>query len=216
MLAFQGSPRNRSNSSILLDRFLEGAGKNTRAQEVINPYELNLEYCRGCLRCNVLRSCATTGDDWEGLSSKILDSDVLVFASPVYFHHLPSALKKLIDRFRSFAHVQITETGLIHTPWQEWKKDFVLLLTMGSSDEKEAKPVIELFEFITSILGTNNKLHSFTAKRLALAGQILKNREELENVYQKLDLATELVDRDLPANKQVLQSCYELGAKLTV
>jgi hypothetical protein len=74
-----------------------------------------------------------------------------------------------LDRFRPFNHVQITETGLEHTPWQEWKKDFVLLLTMGSPDPSDAKPVIDLFDFVKSILGHGNKLHVITATRVAVA-----------------------------------------------
>lgn len=114
---------------------------------------------------------------------KILDSDVLVFAAPIYFHHVPGPMKIMLDRFRSFNHVQITETSLVHTPWQEWKKDFVLLLTMGSPEESNADPVIDLFSFMTSILGSENRLHVIKATRLAVARQITKTEAELSVLY---------------------------------
>jgi putative NADPH-quinone reductase len=214
ILAFNGSPRNLGNTSFMLQYFLEGAGQNTNNLKEIRSHELNLHPCRGCLRCNVLKRCSISDDDWPELSTDILKSDILVFASPIYFHHLPSTLKKVIDRFRSFVHVQITETGLIHTPWEEWRKDIVLLLTMGSQDISDAKPVIELFEYIASILGDGNKLHVITAHRLALTRQIDQSREELENLYTKLKLPLNLVEKDHQANKQVREKCYRLGSEL--
>ena len=116
-------------------------------------HDLDLEFCRGCLRCNLLGRCSIRGDAWESLSRKILEADVLVFGSPVYFHHVTAQMKKVIDRFRSFIHVEITESGLKHTPWATWEKDFVLLLTMGSSDDSDARPAIDMFEFMASVMG---------------------------------------------------------------
>lgn len=215
IVAFHGSPRENGNTRALLDSFLEGVHKNTSMVEVIEPHQLHLESCHGCLRCNLLRRCSITGDQWQELSQKILDSDILVFAAPVYFHHLPGPMKIMLDKFRSFNHVQITETGLIHTPWQEWKKDFVLLLTMGSPDPTNADPVVDLFKFISSILGSSNKLHVITATRLAVAKQILKSAEELKVLYQKLKIPVHLADQDFIRNRESLEKAKNLGSELT-
>ena len=215
ILAFIGSPRTHGNSAYMMQYFMEGAKQNTPEVREIRSHELNLKNCQGCLRCNVLKRCSISDDDWPELSARILESDILVFASPVYFHHLPSHLKKIIDRFRSFVHVQITENGLIHTPWEKWNKDFVLLLSMGSPDETDAKPVIDLFEFMTGILGRSNRLHAITAKRLAMAKQIIHSREVLENLYAKLQLPLDLAGSDHQANQRTLEDCTRLGAELT-
>lgn len=216
ILAFNGSPRPAGNTSLLLQRFLEGAGEHTSHTEAVNCQQLNLEYCHGCLRCNVLQRCSISGDDWKDLSEKILESDVLVFASPVYFHHLPAPLKKVIDRFRSFNHVQITEKGLVHTPWQVWKKDFVLILTMGSPDPVDAEPIVDLFRFITSVLGPENRLHIITANRLAVVKQVIKSEDELAALYLKLKLPAHLVRADYEKNRTLLEECRKLGADLSV
>lgn len=144
ILAFNGSARKLGNTSFLLNHFLDGAKKFDTRSEEIQAHQLNLVYCTGCLRCNLIKRCSIRNDDWNELSAKILESDVLVFATPVYFHHVSAQLKKIIDRFRSFVHVQITESGLKHTPHVEWEKDFVLLLSLGSSSDLDAQPVIEL------------------------------------------------------------------------
>ncbi len=215
IIAFNGSPRKSGNTSILLEHFFNGVKNNSNLVEEFNAQEINLNYCRGCLRCNLLGRCSITGDEWEVISKKILDSDIIVFASPVYFHHVTAPLKKILDRFRSFVHVQISETGLIHTPREKWNKDFVLLLCMGSSNISDAKPIIELFDFITSILGPGNKLHAITATRLAVVKQVLKTEEQLKDLYPKLNLPINLAEEDYKKNQKILIDCYQLGYSLT-
>jgi multimeric flavodoxin WrbA len=215
ILAFNGSPRSSGNTGHLLKSFVEGAQINGIIPEVIKAHELNLKACNGCLRCNLLKRCSISGDDWEWLSGKILSADVLVFASPVYFHHLPSTLKVVLDRFRSFSHVQITESGLKHTPYKEWKKEFVLILSQGSPDPADAQPIIDLFRYICQIMGPANKLHVITGTRLAMVNQVVKTKEELGNLYRKLDLPENLVEGDYKKNRALLEECRELGIKLS-
>ena len=215
ILAIHGSPRKQGNSALLLQSFLDGARKHTPHIEEINPHELNLEQCRGCLRCNVLKRCSISGDDWETTSASILASDVLVLSSPIYFHHLPAPVKTMIDRFRSFVHVQITQTGLVHTPWQEWKKDFVLILCMGSPDPADAQPVIDLFQFMKTILGSENRIHVITATRLAMARQVGRTEKELTELYLKSGLSASLVGQDVKMNMEALEKCRRLGMTLS-
>jgi len=178
--------------------------------------ELNIKNCSGCLRCNMLRRCSLRDDDWTDISEKILEADILVFASPIYFHHVTAPMKKLIDRFRSFVHVQITETGITHTPWAEWNKDFVLILPMGSSNDIDAQPVVDLFNYISSILGPKNRLHVIKGTRLAVVKQVTKSREELEILYPKLQLPIELAKDDAVQNQELMEECRKLGRELSM
>lgn len=216
VLAFNGSPRSLGNTSALLKHFRRGTETNTSLYKEVVMKDLKLDYCNGCLRCNLIGRCSISGDDWKDVSQEILEADVLVFASPVYFHHLTAPLKTLIDRFRSFVKVQITESGLKHIPWQNWNKEFVLLLSMGSSDDSDASAIIELFEYMTSILGSENKLSVVTATRLAVIRQIEKTEEELLTLYPKLGLSPSLASKDFSKNKQILDNCFQLGISTTV
>jgi len=214
ILSFNGSPRRNGNTSALLQEFIRGAKEAEENVEEIIAQEVNLRYCTGCLKCNLIKQCAIRNDDWQQLSQKILNADVLVFASPVYFHHVTAPLKKILDRFRSFIHVQITEHGLKHTPWHHWQKHFVLLLCLGSSVNDDAQPIIDLFKFIVEVLGPENKLTSIIGTRLAVVNQVRMSKEELSILYSKLKLPLHLVDQDFQRNQQLLQQCYELGKKL--
>jgi multimeric flavodoxin WrbA len=214
VLAFSGSPRRKGNTSLLLAEMLRGAREGGAEVEEIIAEDVNIKYCKGCLRCNLLKRCAIKDDDWPELSQKILDADVLIIASPIYFHHLTAPLKKILDRFRSFLHVQITETGLKHTPWHEWEKEFVLLLSLGSSSDNDAQPVIDLFQYMTSILGSRNRLHSIVGTRLAVVNQVRMTEEELCTLYPKLKLPANLAEQDYQRNQIFLKKCYELGREL--
>lgn len=215
ILAFNGSARKYGNTWYMLDAFLKGVDEMEQDWERFEADKINLEYCNGCLRCNLLKRCSIRGDDWSEISDKILQSDVLVFASPVYFHHVSAQMKKIIDRFRSFVHVQITETGLLHKPHHPWNKDFVLLLTLGSSSSADAQPVIELFKYMVEILGPENRLHIIIGNRLGVVKQIVKSKDELAVLYPKLGLRKELVEQDAERNKEILKNCFELGEKLS-
>ena len=215
ILAFNGSPRPSGNTAHLLNAFLSGAEENGAVPELYHPHKLNLKECTGCLRCNVLKRCSLQDDDWGVLSTKILESEVLVFGSPIYFHHVPSSLKKLLDRFRSLVHVRISETGLIHTPYHLWNKDIVLILSLGASKTDDAKPVIDLFNYISSIMGPNNKLHVITGSRLAMVNQVKLSEEELKTLYRKMELPESLAGEDFRRNKNLLAQCKELGKRLS-
>lgn len=215
ILAFNGSPRPSGNSVHLLDRFASGTARNGVTTEIIHADKLQLKPCAGCLRCNVLKRCSIRDDDWSWLSEKILAADVLVFASPVYFHHLPAPLKSVIDRFRSFIHVAVTETGLKHTPWTTWKKSFLVILSMGSSDDTDAAPIEDLFRFMTSVMGPRNQLYTLKATRLAMTRQVIRSKDELYQLYQKLQLPSHLVDADYKRNRGLLRQCEAFGEQLS-
>ncbi len=212
--AFHGSPRKNSNSSHLLREFLRGAADRHAHCHEIFADGITVTGCRGCLRCNLVKRCAIKGDAWEGLRLKILEADVLVFASPVYFHHLSAPLKQILDRFRSFMHVQITGDGLIHTAWQEWNKHVVLLLAQGSPDVADAQPIIDLFTFLIHALGPGNRLHTVVGTRLAVPGQVRMSGEDLHSLYARMELPLHLADTDYRRNQALLQSCYDLGRRL--
>jgi putative NADPH-quinone reductase len=180
--------------------------------ETVDVQASTLKACRGCLRCNVMQRCVLKNDDWPVLSEKILAADVLVFAGPIYFHHVAAPLKMLLDRFRSFMNVSITEQGLVHTPFHTWQKHFVLLLTMGAPADEDARPVVELFEYITRVLGPANRLSVVAATKLAFAGQISMDAGRLRDTYARLGLDPGQAEEDSARNQDFLNRARELGS----
>jgi multimeric flavodoxin WrbA len=214
VLILNGGMRLKGNSSLMADEFARGCREAGAEVEEFMIKSMNISNCSGCLRCNIIKRCSIQNDDWPMLAAKISAADVLVFSSPVYFHHVTAPLKKVLDRFRSFIHVRITESGLIHTPWQEWKKKFVLITSMGSPDTIESKPIRDLMEFMCEVLGTENTLTVIEGTRLAVPGQILKTKEELEALYPKMELPVSLAEEDYIKNQKLLERCFGEGVSV--
>lgn len=209
-LVISGSPRVNGNTAAMAAAFSRGAA-DAGMVETFDAVTADIRPCRGCLRCNLIKRCAINGDAWDGLSQSIQEADAVVFATPIYFHHVSAPMKAVLDRFRSFVHVRITETGTEYSPHAPWKKRIILLAAMGSSDRADAAPVIDLLSFMTRMLGEGNSFTSVCATRLAVNRQIMMGAQELTQLYRKLGLPSALAADDAAKNAAALERCCRLG-----
>ena len=98
VLILSGSPRIGGNSDIPCDEFMKGALESGNEVEKINVAKKKIDYCKGCYYCQKSNGECIIKDDMAEILQKIIDSDVLVLASPVYFYSIDAQLKALIDR----------------------------------------------------------------------------------------------------------------------
>ena len=98
VLVLSGSPRKGGNSDILCDEFIKGALSAGNEVEKIRVAEKKIGYCLGCYYCKEHGGRCVLNDDMGDILQKIIDADVLVFATPVYFYSMSAQLKTLIDR----------------------------------------------------------------------------------------------------------------------
>ena len=97
ILIISTSPRKGGNSEILVDEFKRGALVNGHSVEKICLYDKNISFCKGCLACQSTKSCVIK-DDANMIVEKMLDADVLVFSTPIYFYEMCGQMKTLLDR----------------------------------------------------------------------------------------------------------------------
>jgi multimeric flavodoxin WrbA len=97
-----GSPRTKGNSATIAHHFLETA-ENLGAR--VRTYTLNTMKFRGCQACmsckTKLDHCAVI-DDLTQVLDEIRGTDLLVLATPVYFHEISSQMKAFVDRTYSY------------------------------------------------------------------------------------------------------------------
>lgn len=98
VLILSGSPRKSGNSDALCDEFARGAKKAGNDVEKIRVSEKNIAPCRACYYCRDHAGKCVFQDDMGDVLQKIIDCDVLVLASPVYFYSVCAQLKTVIDR----------------------------------------------------------------------------------------------------------------------
>lgn len=100
ILAISTSPRRHGNSESALDTILAETSGHVSAEKVVLA-DLSIAPCKGCGACEKLGRCIQE-DDFQSLSQKILDADVLILATPVYSLSVCAQAKALIDRCQVF------------------------------------------------------------------------------------------------------------------
>lgn len=60
-------------------------------------YDKTISFCKGCLVCNKTHRCVIH-DDADATPQKMLNSDVLVFATPIYYYEMCGQMKIMLDR----------------------------------------------------------------------------------------------------------------------
>jgi len=98
ILVISASPRTNSNSDALCDEFMRGARQSGHTVEKIRLAEKTIRYCTGCLACISDPGSCVQDDDMAEIHKKMLDADVIVLGSPVYFHAMNGQMKVFIDR----------------------------------------------------------------------------------------------------------------------
>lgn len=98
VLILSGSPRKGGNSDLLCDEFMRGAQESGNEVEKIRVAEKNVAPCKGCYYCKRSGGQCVSKDDMGEILQKMIDADVLVLASPVYFYSIDAQLKAVIDR----------------------------------------------------------------------------------------------------------------------
>lgn len=131
VLILSGSPRKNGNSDLLCDEFMKGASEAGHEVEKIRVQEKNIGYCMACYACRGTGNCAIK-DDMADILQKMIDCDVMVLASPVYFYSIDAQLKTVIDR--SVAR------------WTEVKnKEFYYIVTAADAELEAARTTIDCF-----------------------------------------------------------------------
>lgn len=97
ILVLSGSFRKKGNSDILCDAFISGAQEAGHQIEKIYINDKQIHYCRGCGVCNTTHKCVQK-DDMAEILEKMIQADVIVMATPVYFYAMNGQMKTLIDR----------------------------------------------------------------------------------------------------------------------
>jgi len=97
VLGIAGSPRRGGNTETLLDIALSGANNAGSQTEKIILSDYCFSPCMSCGACNKTGECILK-DDMQIIYKKILDADVMIFASPIYFYSVSAWSKSVIDR----------------------------------------------------------------------------------------------------------------------
>jgi multimeric flavodoxin WrbA len=97
VLGIFGSPRRGGNTDTLLEEALKGAELEGAKVERLILSNFTISACKECHGCDKTGDCIIT-DDMRDIYPNLLESDVIILASPIFFYGVTAWAKALIDR----------------------------------------------------------------------------------------------------------------------
>ncbi|MFQ6792040.1 MAG: flavodoxin family protein [Thomasclavelia sp.] len=145
VVIISSSPRRKGNSELLCDQFARGAKGAGLEVTKINLNDYTLYPCLACNYCRKHENNCFQKDDANFVIQQMIDSDVWLLASPVYFYSITAQLKLLIDRFYAREY-EIRESNK--------RKKVYYLLTSGAPDLTNHQGAIESMRGFIQVLRT--------------------------------------------------------------
>lgn len=140
ILVLTGSPRKNGNSNFLVDNFIKGATEKGHKIFRFDSAFKKVHPCIACNKCGMNGDCVFN-DDFNYVKENLVDSDMVVFATPMYYFGISAQLKAVIDRFYAI-------NGKIHIP-----KKTALIVTYADTALKEVEPIKSYYEILINYLG---------------------------------------------------------------
>ncbi len=208
IIAFNGSPRKKWNTAMLLKKALEGASSHGAKTELIHLYDLNYKGCISCFACKEKGGKSygrcVVRDDLEPIFKKIEITDALIFGSPIYLGSITGEMQSFLERL-VFPYLTYTDppgslfpkkiaTGFIYTMGltEELMNEFGYNQRFASMDR-----------LLTMIFGSSEKLLSFDTYQFEDYSKVVASRF---NPEEKLKRRQEIFPKDC-------QKAFEMGVR---
>ncbi len=130
----------KSDFSDYIEELVKQFQVNNHIVDVFHLKKMELSYCHGCWNCWWKNpGLCSTKDDAEIIFKSYINSDFVIFASPLYVGFTSSSLKKISDRLIVLLHpyIEIRNKESHHTKRYKNYPDFGLLIKEEDDTDKE-------------------------------------------------------------------------------
>jgi putative NADPH-quinone reductase len=198
ILAINSSPRSerQSKTALMLDHLVQGMRDAGAEVNVVNLRSKKIQNCIGCFTCwtKTPGICIHKDDMTSDLYPKWLESDLVVYASPLYHFTVNASMKAFIER--TLPHVQPffeeRDGRTIHPPRTPHPK--VVMLSVAGFPEK--KVFEQLSAWVQFIFGSSDSLIAEIYRPLA---------EALPLPFCK-DKRDDILDATAQAGREIVES----------
>lgn len=139
-----GSPRKDGNTHALVDAFARRLREKQHEVSVLYLSDLNICPCRGCLSCLEKGECPID-DDMEQVRRHIMEAEVVVYATPIYWFGPSAQLKLVMDRSLAFLDADYSS--------RVRGKKAVTLITCADESHDTCQPALDMFRKTFELLG---------------------------------------------------------------
>jgi multimeric flavodoxin WrbA len=181
ILAIYGSPRRKGNTSLLLQKAVEGAKEDGAEVAEVVLRDLKMSPCLEIYGCKKDGRCVIK-DDFQTVYDQILSCQGLILASPIFFYTVSAHTKILMDRCQSF---WVKKYWIDKNPFGKLEpKRKGLFISVGATKGKKLFDGVRLtiryfFETFDAELWK-----SLLYRGLDFEGDVLKHPNYLEEAYQ--------------------------------
>lgn len=92
-----GSPKPNGSTACVTDKIIEGMKRNNINVKKYVLGEMNINYCKGCMKCYKTKKCIQN-DDMNIIINDLTQADIVVISSPSYWGDVTGQLKVFFDR----------------------------------------------------------------------------------------------------------------------
>ena len=173
-LVVEASPRRDCNSITLARSFMRGLREGGETE--IREYFLNdmdVRPCLGCWKClEMSEPGCIIDDDMSEAYPELMEADLIVFATPIYWWHIAGQMKVFLDRME----------GLLagNGPNNLSGKALVLILTHLVEDPDGVELAIRMFRSITGWAGMRLDVIRYCSE----TGHVSSSKEKLDEAHQ--------------------------------
>jgi len=207
VLAINSSPRTGggSKTELMLNHLIEGMREAGAQVDIVNLREKKIKNCIGCFTCwtKTPGRCIHKDDMSGELFPKWIESDLAVYATPLYFHTMNAAMSKF--RERTLPAVQPffekSDDGKTFHPLRHKVPPAVWLSVCGFPEESE-------FNALSDYL--NRTLH----KSETLAAEIYRSGAETITHPLFKKQASDVLDATKQAGRELVESMEILPATM--
>jgi len=181
VLGIFGSPRRGGNTELLLEEALKGAEKEGAKVERIYLSDFTITPCKECHGCDNTGNCVIL-DDMEKIYPKLLEADILILASPIFFYGVTAWAKALIDRSQALW----ARKYLLKDPslGKEGKKRKGFFISVGATKgQKVFEGAILTVKYFFDVLNAEY-VSELLLRGVEAKGDILKNPEALQQAFE--------------------------------
>lgn len=181
VLGILGSPRKGGNTELLLEEALKGAEAEGAEVERLRLTDYNIIPCKECLACFKDGNCIIL-DDMAKIYPKLLEADIIVLASPIFFYGVTAWAKGLIDRCQALwaRKYQLKDPSF----GKEGRKRKGFFISVGGTKgQKTFEGAILTAKYFFDVLNAEY-VGELVLREVDAKGDVLKHPEALQQAFE--------------------------------
>lgn len=143
-IVIKSSPNTDGNTATIVKQLVRGISENGVTVSEFNVNNMNIEFCMGCNSCmESSEPDCVIQDDMHQIYEAYTLSDIVVYATPIWWWHMNAQMKTVIDRHHALLYKEDYTKNLK-------RKKMVLVVSYLHDDPDGVHLVEQMFKSISA------------------------------------------------------------------